>query len=109
MPRRRVEEARCSNGTNCVSFPALVEPSKLSRSNRGTRCFACEERGATSGLEAPAAREVVELRKTEHPRQSEEHTEAGSAREVWERRKRSVLTCERGLHSALASGDERLV
>jgi len=72
-------------------------------------CFACEERGATSGLEAPAAREVVELRKTEDPRQSEEHTEAGSACEVWERRKRSVLTCERGLHSALASGDDRLV
>src|SRR5829696_6607405 len=91
-------------GRTACHIPALGEPSKLSRSNPGTRCFACEERGATSGLEATAAREVVELRKTEDLRQSEEHTEAGSAREVWERRKRSVLTCERGLHSALASG-----
>ena len=39
----------------------------------------------------------------------EEHAEADSAREVLERRGRSVLTCERGLHSALASGDERLM
>ena len=38
-----------------------------------------------------------------------ELTEAERAREVWERRRTSVLTCERGLRSALASGDERLV
>ena len=38
-----------------------------------------------------------------------EHTEVERAREVLERRRRSVLTCERGLRSALASGDERLV
>ncbi len=54
-----------------------------------------------------------------HPRQGKsngvgeragrEHTEAERAREAWERRRRSVLTCERGLRSALASGDERLV
>ena len=38
-----------------------------------------------------------------------ELSEAERAREVWERRRRSVLTCEGGLRSALASGDERLV
>jgi hypothetical protein len=38
-----------------------------------------------------------------------EHTEVERTREVLERRRRSVLTCERGLGSALASGDERLV
>jgi hypothetical protein len=34
---------------------------------------------------------------------------ADLARGVLERRKRAVFTCERGLHSALASGDERQV
>jgi hypothetical protein len=120
MTRRRVEEARCSNGTNCVAYPALGAPSKLSRSNPGTRCFACEERRAASKLKAAAAKEeVAERGKANEPRWgksngleehlSREHAEPDSAREVWERRRRSVLTCERGLRSALASGDERLV
>jgi hypothetical protein len=37
------------------------------------------------------------------------HAEVGRAYVVLERRRRSVLTCERGLRSAQASGDERLV
>ncbi len=116
-----VEEPRCSNGIHCVAYPALGEPAKLSRNNPGTRCFACEERQAASNLEATAAEEekVVGRVKAKDPRwgksndvgerSGREHTEAERAREVWERRKRSVLTCERGLHSALAAGDERLV
>jgi hypothetical protein len=38
-----------------------------------------------------------------------EHAEVGHIYVVLERRRKSVLTCERGLRSALASGDERLV
>jgi hypothetical protein len=121
MTQKRSEEPRCSNGENCVAYPALGEPSKLSHSNPGTRCFACEEqRRVTSSSEATAAeKEVVGRGKAIEPRWGknnglEEHigrerTEAERAREVWERRRRSVLTCERGLRSALASGDERLV
>ncbi len=116
MMRKTVEEARCSNGENCVSYPALGEPSKLSRSNPGTRCFACEERHAASKLEAAAANkkeEVLErgeasgapLRKN----RPGDRGQVGYAHEVLERRRRSVLTCGRGLRSALASGDERLV
>jgi hypothetical protein len=75
-------------------------------------------------VEAPAPRsprrkEAVGREAAEDPRWDEgngveEHagrelTEAERAREVWERRRRSVLTCDRGLRSALASGDERLV
>jgi hypothetical protein len=37
------------------------------------------------------------------------HTEVGSAYVVLERRRQSVLTCERGLRTALAFGNERLV
>ncbi len=99
----------------------MGEPSKLSRGNRGTRCFACEERRAASALERAAAKEkkVAGRQEAKEPRSGKsneleeqvgrEHTEAERAREVRERRKRSVLTCERGLRSALASGDERLV
>jgi hypothetical protein len=45
----------CSNGTACVAFPALGQPSKLSRSNPGPRCFACEERRVASELHRAAA------------------------------------------------------
>jgi hypothetical protein len=113
--RKRIEEPRCANRIHCVAYPALGEPSKLSRSNPEMRRFACEERRAASKLKAAAAKEeVAERRKVNEPRRGnsnevEEHAEADSAREVLERRRRSVLTCERGLHSALASGDERLM
>ncbi len=120
MTGKTVAEPRCSNGIHCVAYPALGEPSKLSRSNPGTRCFACEERRATSELNtATAKRKAVEREKAKVPRWRKSngleehvgrvHTDAERAREVWERRRRSVLTCERGLRSALASGDERLV
>ena len=120
MTGKTVAEPRCLNGIRCVAYPALGEPSKLSRSNPGTRCFACEERRVSSDLESAAAtKKGVERRKANQPlwrkvngveeHVSQEHAEADSALEVWERRRRSVLTCERGLRSAQASGDERLV
>ena len=120
MIRKRAEEPRCSNGIRCVAYPALGEPSKLSRSNPGMRCFACEERRVDSELETAAdKKQAVERRRAKERPWSrgnglEEHVSQELAqpertREVWERRRRSVLTCERGLRSALASGDERLV
>jgi hypothetical protein len=115
MTLKRVEEPRCANGENCVAYPALGEPSKLSRGNPGPGCFACEERRAASKLKADAAREeeAVERRRANEPRLSrsnrlEERTQGGRAYEVLERRRMSVLTCKRGLRSALASGDEPL-
>ncbi len=123
--RTTVEESRCANGIRCVAYPVLGEPSKLSRGNLGTMCFACEERRVASELETAAAdkKKAAERRNAnnrpwaksnqskEHLEENacREHTEVERAREVWERRRRSVLTCERGLRSALASGDERLV
>jgi hypothetical protein len=125
MTRKTDEEPRCSNGIRCVAYPTLGEPSKLSRGNPGTRCFACEERRVASELKTAAAnkKRAAERRnankrpwaKSNQPKEhlkenaGREHTEVERAREVLERRRRSVLTCERGLHSALASGDERLV
>jgi hypothetical protein len=113
---------RCSSGERCVAYTSLGEPARLSRGNPGPRCFACEERRAASRLKAAPAREeeAVELGKVSRLRRGrdegpEEHAgreQAGAeqrAREVLERRRRSVLTYERGLRSALASGDERLV
>jgi len=118
--RETIEEQRCSNGIRCVAYPALGEPSKLSRGNRGTTCFACEERRSASELKtARANAKVAERRKAKELHRSkdnglgehvaQEHAKAERAREVLERRRMSVLTCERGLRSALASGDERLV
>jgi hypothetical protein len=122
--RKTVEGPRCANGVNCVAYPALGEPSKLSRGNPGRVCFACEERRTASELKRAAdsmkaveRRMAKELPQTESNQSNEylnenagrEPTEVERAREVLERRRRSVLTCERGLHSALASGDERLV
>ena len=125
MMRKTVEEPRCSNGENCAAYPALGEPSKLSRGNPGTRCFACEERRVASELKTARAnkKKAAERRNAnkrswvksnqpkEHRKESagREHTEVERAREVLERRRRSVLTCEGGLRSALASADERLV
>ena len=120
MMRKTIAESRCSNGVRCVAYPALGEPSKLSRGNPGTRCFACEERRVSSDLESAAAtKKFVERRKPNQPLRrkdngveehvSQEHAQAERAREVWGRRRSSVLTCERGLRSAQAAGDERLV
>jgi hypothetical protein len=125
MMRKTDEEPRCSNGIRCVAYPTLGEPSKLSRGNAGTRCFACEERRVVSELKTARAnqKKAAERRnankrpwaKSNHPKEhlkenaGREHIEVERAREVLERRRRSVLTCERGLRSALDSGDERLV
>jgi hypothetical protein len=104
-----------------VAYPSLGEPSKLSRGNPGTRCFACEEQRRVASIsEVSAAEEdVVGRGEAKDPRRDKgngleervgrEPTEVERAREVLERRRRSVLTCEGGLRSALASGDERLV
>ena len=119
----------------------MGEPSKLSRSNPGPRCFACEERRVASELEAHSAKsKAAERRAANEPLRSEErepgkpggricakrscerpvveqeggafvcreHAEVRRASAIRERRRASVLTCERGLRSALASGDERL-
>ena len=109
---------RCSSGERCVSYPALGVPARLSHGNPGPRCFACEERRAASGLKVASIRkeETVEGGKASGMARGEgleehagrEHAEQ-RLHEVLERRRRSVLTCERGLRSALASSDERLV
>jgi hypothetical protein len=120
MTRRTAAESRCAYGENCVAYPALGEPSKLSRGNPGPRCFACEERRAASKLKVAVAKaKLLERRKANEPRSSKSsrleehvgrmHTEVGSAYVVLERRRKSVLTCERGLRTALASGNEHLV
>jgi hypothetical protein len=121
MTRKSVAQPRCSNGTRCVAYPALGKPAKLSRGNLGTRCFACEERRVASELKTAAAnKKVLERGQANQPRRvksnkpaehvSKEQAQAEQrAREVLELRRRSVRTCERGLRSALASGDERLV
>jgi hypothetical protein len=121
MTRKTDEEPRCSNGIRCVAYPTLGEPSKLSRGNTGTRCFACEERRVVSELKTARANQKkgAERRnankrpwaESNHLKENagREHIEVERAREVLERRRRSVLTCERGLRSALDSGDERLV
>ena len=119
VTRKTDRGPQCANGTRCVAYPALGEPSKLSRGNPGTRCFACEERRVASELRPAAADKADGLGRANHPPRAKssgpkqqvgrEHAGAERAREVWERRRRSVLTCEGGLRSALASGDERLV
>ena len=130
MTQKTAKTLRCSNGANCVAYPTLGEPSKLSSSNPGPRCFACEERRVASELEAHSAKsKAAERREADGPggricaeRSCErpaveqeggafvcrEHAEVRRASAIRERRRASVLTCERGLRSALASGDERL-
>jgi hypothetical protein len=129
---------RCSNGASCVAYPTLGEPAKLSRSNPGPRCFACEERRVASELGAAAARSKDEQhRKGRRPRSGRgnkskestcmkpscelpveerdgtaslcrEHAEESRAARVRERRRAWVLVCERAVRSAITSGDERL-
>ncbi len=102
---------RCSNGKRCVAYRALGEPAKLSRGNPGPRCFACEERRAATELEVTAVEpKAVEPKAVEpHIANETSHPEVSSPLQVLERRRAWVLTCERKLHSAIASGDARLV
>jgi hypothetical protein len=120
MTLKAAAAPRCSSGERCVAYPALGEPARLSRGNPGPRCFACEERRAASGLKLASAREEVAVERGKATGQGrgeglEEHAgreHAGAEQrlhEVLELRRRSVLTCERGLRSALASCDDRLV
>jgi hypothetical protein len=129
---------RCSNGASCVAYPTLGKPAKLSRSNPGPRCFACEERRVAAELGAVAARSKDEQhRKAKRPRSGRgnrpkepicmkpscgrpaaerdgaavvcrEHGEESRAAKVRERRRAWVLVCERAVRSAIASDDERL-
>ena len=112
---KRLRGPQCSNGIRCVAYPTLGEPSRLSRGNPGPRCFACEERRVSFQLKVgvTAKEEVLEdgvingTRSSERSR-LEDRGRGGYAYEALERRRRSVLTCERGLRTALASGDEHL-
>jgi hypothetical protein len=129
---------RCSNGASCVAYATLGEPARLSRSNPGPRCFACEERRVAAELGAVAARSSDERqRKGKRQRSGSaskpkertcvrpscerpvaerdgaavvccEHAEESRAAKVRERRRAWVLDCERAVRSAIASGDERL-
>jgi hypothetical protein len=132
VTQKAASALRCSSGTECVAYPALSQPAKLSRSNPGPRCFACEEHWANTQL-----RWAAEHRKAHQPRPSKrnepkgricakrfcnrpaverdgemlvcrEHGAVGRAVAVRARRRASVLTCERVLRSAIASGDELL-
>ena len=47
---------RCSNERDCVVYPTLGEPAKLSRGNPGPVCFACEERRIAAELEVGTAK-----------------------------------------------------
>src|SRR5918997_3842265 len=100
----KTEALRCERGAKCVSYSTLGEPSKLSRANPGPRCFACEEHRMDFEVEAFAAKaEGADAAFVGH-----QHTEESRALAIQERRRASVLTCERGLHSAIDSGDARL-
>ena len=101
---------RCASGANCVSYPTLGEPSKLSRANPGPRCFACEKQRADFEVEGVAAElKAAKHRQKQKPSRSEGYEpEVSRAWAIRERRRASVRTCERGLQSAIASEDVRL-
>ena len=63
----------------------------------------CDREGGS-----PQARGRLNGARSSERDRREDRGQGGYAREVLERRRRSVLTCERGLRTALASGDERL-
>ena len=101
---------QCASGANCVSYPALGEPSKLSRGNSGPRCFACEKQRGELEVKAVAAKlQAAKHRQVKKPSLSEGYEpEVSRASEIRERRRKAVLTCERGLRSAIDSDDARL-
>jgi hypothetical protein len=117
--RKTVAALRCASGEDCVSYPTLGEPSKLSRGNPGPRCFACQAqpRGFEVEVEAVAAKaNAAKHRGVKRPSRSEDYepevlssAEVSRASEIRERRRASVLTCERGLQSATLSDDARLM
>ena len=52
--KRDMMQERCANDTSCASYPSLGEPAKLSRSNPGPACYACEERRVAAGIQLAA-------------------------------------------------------
>ncbi len=67
---------RCASGANCVSYPTLGAPSKLSRGNPGPWCFACEKRRGDSEVEALTAKpkaKAVKPRQVKKRSRSEGH------------------------------------
>jgi hypothetical protein len=103
--RRTAAALRCVSGADCVSYPALGEPSKLSRGNLGPRCFACEKQRRDVEFKVVAAKPKATKPKVRSS--AERFRERPSA--IRERRRASVLTCERGLQSAIVSDDARLM
>jgi hypothetical protein len=101
---------RCASGANCVSYPTLGEPSKLSRGNPGPRCFACENQRREFEVEGVAAKlKAAKHQQMKKPSRSEGYEpEVSRTSAIRERRRASVRTCERGLRSAIASEDARL-
>lgn len=132
MTQKAASALQCSSGTECVTYTALGQPAKLSRTNPGPRCFACEEHWANTQLRLAAEhRKAYQLRPSERNEPKEricakrfcnrpaverdgerlvcrEHGAVGRAVAVRARRRASVLTYERALRSAVASGDELL-
>jgi hypothetical protein len=123
--RRTVAALRCVNGADCVCYPTLGEPSKLSRSNPGPMCFACEKQRRDFEFKAVAAKPKATKPKVRssaerfHERPTtvragavfvgHQHAEVSRTSVIRERRRASVLTCERGLQSAIVSDDARLM
>jgi hypothetical protein len=129
---------RCASGVSCVSYTTLGEPSKLSRGNPGPRCFACEKQLGEFEDEAAALKlKAAKHRQMKKPSRSKDYepevrsgaerfserptteradaalvghqdAEVSRASAIRERRRASVLTCERGLQSAIVSEDARL-
>lgn len=65
---------RCTSGANCVSYPTLGEPSKLSRGNPGARCFACEKQRGEFEVEAAALKlKTVKHRQVKKPSRSKNY------------------------------------
>jgi hypothetical protein len=134
MMQEPVATLRCSNGASCVAYPTLGEPAKLSRSNPGPRCFACEERRVAAELRAVRSKEEQHRKARRSGRGNKpkertcmkpacerpvaerdgaavvcrEHAAESRAAKVQERRRAWVIVCERAVRSAIASGDERL-
>jgi hypothetical protein len=108
--RKTLTALRCASGAECVSYPTLGEPSKLSRGNPGPRCFACEKQRKEFEVEAAALKlKTAKHRQVKKPSRSEGYEpEVSRASAIRERRRASVLTCERGLQSAIVSDDARL-
>jgi hypothetical protein len=77
---------RCASGANCVSYPTLGEPSKLSRGNPGPWCFACEIRRGASEVEAVAAK--LEVKAAKHRQVKRTSRSEGHEPEISNRAKR---------------------